>query len=393
MRDLLLKNCRVFTPLPLTGVKDIFIKKGKIVKIGKGLKAKNTPVLDCRGLCAVPGFIDVHLQGAGGFDFLSGDRAEIECLAYTALTSGTTSFLATTEIVKDKKEEHLHRLQGYIKDKKFPYAKPLGVHLEGPFINYLKKGMLNPRIITKPDLKYLRAIIKHTGNTLRMMTLAPELKGGLSLVRALKQKGMVAALGHTMAGYEEAKKGARHGISQVCHLFNAMTPLDHKNPGAFFAVLEEKNITVQVICDGVHVHPAVLRMVYSLFGPKRICIITDGLANLGLPDGTYNYGDREYISVKGTCYYKDGTLIGTALPINQAAKRMQEYTGASFEDVLSMLSTVPAGSIGEKNKGEIKTGKDADIAITDKDFKVYAAVADGKAGFIGSRLKKFAKGK
>ncbi len=382
MRELLLKNCRIFSPKPLPGFNDILIKKGKIARIGQKIKEKNIPLLDCRGRRVVPGFIDVHLQGAGGFDFLTGDRPGIEKLAYSALSSGTTSFLATTEVVKDGKEEHLKRLRDYIQDRDFLYAKPLGIHLEGPFINYQKKGMLNPGVITKPGLKYCREIIKDTGATLKMMTLAPELKGSISIIRELKRKGVLVALGHTLAGYEEAKAGINAGISQVCHLFNAMTPLDHKKPGAFFAALEANKVTVQLICDGVHIHPAVLRMAYRLFGVERICIITDGLANLGLPDGEYTYGDRKYKSINGTCYYKDGTLIGTALPINKAAKRFQAFTGASFEETIRMLSTVPAKSIGALNKGELKCGKDADLAVIDKDFNVYAAVAGGIAGYV-----------
>ncbi len=387
MRDLLLKNCRVFTPAPLPGLNDILVKKGKIKEIADNLSALNIPVLDCRGLAVVPGFIDVHIQGAGGFDFLTGERQEIEKLACTVLSTGTTSFLATTEVAGDGREEHLIRLQGYIRDRAFPFARPLGIHLEGPFINYLKKGMLNPAIITKPGLSYCRRIIKHTGNTLKMMTLAPELKGSMALIRELKKNGIIAALGHTLADYEQAGKGIKAGITQVCHLFNAMTPLDHKKPGAFFAALEAQKVTVQLICDGIHIHPAVLRMAYRLFGADRICIITDGLANLGLPDGNYAYGDRRYKSINGTCYYKDGTLIGTALPLNKAAKRMQDFTGAAFEEILCMLSAVPARSLGEHNKGEIKRGKDADLVVMDKDFRIYAAIVNGAAGYLTDKVK------
>ncbi|MEI6845902.1 MAG: N-acetylglucosamine-6-phosphate deacetylase, partial [Candidatus Firestonebacteria bacterium] len=258
-----------------------------------------------------------------------------------------------------------------------------GTHLEGPFINIKKKGMIRPDGILRPSVKIMKMIEKASQGTLKMMTIAPELKGTLPLVKRFKKAGIVAAVGHTYASYEETKAGLKAGITHATHLFNAMPPLHHREPGVLGALAADKTATVQVIADGVHLHPAVLKIIYKIFGADRICLITDGLSPLGLGDGEYTYHGIKYSNRKGTCYYYNGTLIGTALPLNQAAKRMQSYTGASFEEIIRMLSTTPAKTLGNKSKGVLKTGKDADIAVIDGNFKVYAALSGGKVVFNG----------
>jgi len=383
MQDILLKNCRVCAPERLPWKKDILVRAGKIKVIAGNIKAKGIPVLDCKGRFAVPGFIDVHIQGAGGADIFDATPAAFIKIAKTLAATGTTSFLATTALAPDNKQAHLRAIADFMKSGNTEGAKMLGTHLEGPFINIKKKGMIRPDGILRPSVKIMKMIEKASQGTLKMMTIAPELKGTLPLVKRFKKAGIVAAVGHTYASYEETKAGLKAGITHATHLFNAMPPLHHREPGVLGALAADKTATVQVIADGVHLHPAVLKIIYKIFGADRICLITDGLSPLGLGDGEYTYHGIKYSNRKGTCYYYNGTLIGTALPLNQAAKRMQSYTGASFEEIIRMLSTTPAKTLGNKSKGVLKTGKDADIAVIDGNFKVYAALSGGKVVFNG----------
>ena len=381
MRDILLKNCYVFAPEIIPGKKDILVKDGRIKCISGKIKAKGIPVLDCRGKIAVPGFIDVHVQGAGGVDIFDGTLLAFKKISKALASSGTTSYLATTALTPDTKQEHLRAIADFLKYSNNEGAEMLGTHLEGPFINIKKKGMIRSDGIMRTSNKIMEIIEEASEGTLKMMTIAPELRGALSLIKRLKKSGVVASAGHTMASYEEAKAGIKAGISHATHLFNAMPSLHHRAPGVLGAIAEDKNVTVQVIADGIHLHPSVLRLIYKIFGADRICLITDGLSSLGLGDGEYIYHGIKYKNIKGTCYYYNGTLVGTALPLNLAAKRMMDYTGAAFEEIVSMLSTVPAKVLGKKNKGRISTGKDADIAIVDGKFNVYTVIVEGKIAF------------
>lgn len=375
MKDVLLKNCR-------TGVTSkqvqILVKDGRIKRIARKIKAAGVPVLDCRGNIAVPGFIDVHVHGAGGADIFDGTQNAFRKISKTLAATGMTSYLATTALIPGKNQRHLLAVAEYMKNGNDEGAKILGTHLEGPFINIKKKGMIRPDGIMRPSLKIMKMIEKASKGTLRMMTVAPELKGALSLIKKLKKSGVIVSVGHTLADYEETKAGIKAGISHSTHLFNAMPSLHHRAPGVLGAAADDKSVTVQVIPDGVHIHPSVLRLIYKIFGADRICLITDGISPIGLGEGDYVYHGVKFKNIKGTCYYRDGTLIGTALPLNEAAKRMQDFTGAAFDEVIRMLSTVPAKVLGLKNKGALKPGKDADLAVIDENFKVYAVVIGGK---------------
>ena len=336
MSGLLLKNCRIAAPEILSGKKDILLKDGRIKRLAGKITAKGVSVLDCKGKFAIPGFIDVHIQGAGGHDIFDGTAAAFRKISRAVATTGTTSYLATTAFSPDTRQEHLRAVAAYMKYSNNEGAKMLGTHMEGPFINLKKKGMIRPDGIKNVSSKIMKIIDAASEGKLKMMTIAPELKGALPLIKKLKRSGVVASVGHTMANYAETKAGIKAGIDHVTHLFNAMPSLHHRAPGVLGAVAEAKNVTVQVIADGVHLHPSILRMVYKLFGAKRICLITDGLAPIGLGDGEYTYHGVKYENRKGTCYYYNGTLIGTALPLNEAAKRIRLSLVSKPSDLAGM---------------------------------------------------------
>ncbi|MEI8175534.1 MAG: N-acetylglucosamine-6-phosphate deacetylase, partial [Candidatus Omnitrophota bacterium] len=318
-------------------------KINKIVRSDRYKPPAGADTLDLKGYLLAPGFIDVHLQGAGGADCLDGNASAMDIISHALPRSGVTSFLATT-VFKKESNQHI----GHIAEamKRPAKANILGIHLEGPFINPHKKGMIKPDGIMKANAGNLGRVFKECRGALRMMTIAPEMPGALALIRRLKGEGVIAAIGHTDASYAAAQLGITAGISHTTHIFNAMRSLHHREPGPLAAVLLDKNVSVQLISDGIHIHPAVIKMVYRLKGVDGITLITDSMASLGLPDGRYVYDGREYESRAGVCTYKDGTLIGTSLPLNKMARRMMEYSGATLLEVLRMITLNPARVLG-----------------------------------------------
>ena len=375
--SLLLKNCRIYSPMPGKGRRDILVVRGKIARISKNIPAtKNIASIDCKGKIVAPGFIDVHIQGAGGGDVISAKREDLIKVSKTLARTGVTGYLATTVVTGRKNYSHLKAIADFTKEN-YPASKILGIHLEGPFINVKKKGMIREENILRPSLKLLKNIIKAAQGRLKMMTIAPEIKGAIRLIKELKKNRIIASIGHTLSSYKDAEEGVKAGITHATHLFNAMPGMLHRAPGALAAIFLNKTVFAQVISDGVHINPAILRIIYRLLGKDRIVLITDGMAPIGLKDGKYIYNKLSYKCVGGACYYGDGTLIGAALPLNKIAFRMMKFTGAPFHEVLQMATLNPAKAINCHSKGVISKGKDADLIVIDKNFNIYHTIVNG----------------
>ncbi|MCK4966491.1 N-acetylglucosamine-6-phosphate deacetylase, partial [bacterium] len=283
--NLLIKNCSVITPFETIPKTDILIVDSKI----KGLGTYGN--LDCitingEGRTAVPGFIDIHIQGAGGFDILDGTYEALSTIAKTSARFGVTGFLGTTVYRPNGDNSHLKTAAEYT-GKDLDGAELLGVHIEGPFISQEKRGMIQPDSIGEPSIETLEEIYSLTGDSLKMMTIAPELDGSIEIIKHLVKDGITASFGHSAAFFEDTIKGIEAGINHVTHLYNAMMPITHRNPGPLPAIFKNNSITAQVIFDGVHIHPSVLKFSSRLLGEKRIIIITDGVQSMGLPDGKY----------------------------------------------------------------------------------------------------------
>ncbi len=375
--SLLLKNCRVFNPQEVKGRSDILMVDGKIRQIGRRIRARaGIPVLDCKGRIAAPGFIDLHIHGAGGADDLVDTTAALQTMSLTIARTGVTSFLATAIAAPIKENKYLREIAEAVKTG-LPGAQVLGTHIEGPFINVTKRGMIRADTIQRASKRLLKQLIEEAGGTIRMLTVAPEIPGNIELIRYMKKHKIVASLGHTIASYDQAMLGIKAGITQATHIFNAMTSLNHREPGAPGAIFDSETVSAQLICDGKHISPTVIRMIYKILPPERICIITDSMPDQGLKDGHYKFYGTEYDSVDGTCYYKDGTLVGTAVPLNEMGRRFMKFTGAPLSEVFTTLSYSSAKSLGLK-KGRIVAGYDADIVITDEKLKIFGTVVKGR---------------
>lgn len=375
---MILTNCALYDR-DLKKRFDIHIENGIIKKITP--HSKKTTGFDCRGRIACPGFIDVHIQGAGGSDILDSSREALDTISKTCAQNGVTGFLATTVYMVKGKNTHLD-IAAQETGNPLGGARLLGIHLEGPFISLKKKGMIHTTCICNPSAKVMADIEKKCGRMLKMMTIAPELPGALPVIKKLVKSGCVASLGHSAATLDETRQGVKAGINHVTHIFNAMPSLHHREPGPLPEIFSNKKISVQVITDGVHLHEAVVRLVFGAVGPQRFITITDGMQALGLPEGIYEYNGVKYESKGGTARYKDGTLIGTATGIPELLSRLVRFTGCTLKEAVETVTLNPARLLRiEKKYGALAPGKAADITLIDKKFKVAATVVGGKIAY------------
>jgi len=379
---LVITDCRLFDAVDNKQTTSVLIEDGIITQIGQieaGSASINT--LDAQGRIIAPGFIDIHIQGAGGADILDATPEALEAISRTCARFGVTGFLATTVFKPEQDNRHLALAAEYV-GRDLGGANLLGIHLEGPFISLKKKGMIQPGCICPPSVQVLDEIQRVTAGHLSMMTIAPELLESPGIIRSLVESGTIASFGHSSATYEQTLDGFDAGISHVTHLFNAMPSIHHRSPGPLVAIFQSEHITAQVIADGVHIHPAVLKFTFQKLGPDRTFLITDGMQAIGLGDGMFVYNGIEYESKAGAARYKDGTLIGTAIGLSQMLERFVEFTDCPLDVAIRMVTQNPAGLLGlQDKKGSIAVGKDADLILIENDLSVHTTLVAGKIVF------------
>jgi N-acetylglucosamine-6-phosphate deacetylase len=375
---MLIKNCSVYNNED-GQLKDILITNGKIAAIENKIELQDETVYDAEGKIIIPGLIEVHIQGAGGADILDGTEESILTMSGTLARLGTTSFLGATVVKPLEDNAHLRKAKEYV-NKELNGANLLGFHLEGPFINPVKKGGLAPDGIYDSTPQKLKEIFDVLEDTLKMMTIAPEMPGNLEIIAELAKNKVVPAFAHSNATYEETKKGFDAGISHVTHIFNAMPPIQHRTPGPLAAIFERPEITAQIISDGHHLHPSIVNIVYRMLGVNRCVCITDGMQAMGLPDGRYIYNGKPYSSIEGAAKYDDGTLIGSTMSLLDIAFKFKSFTNCSFAEAINTVTLVPAKTLGiEKRKGRIAVNADADLVILNNDNTVNTTFVNGKA--------------
>ena len=298
--------------------------------------------IDGRGACALPGFVDLHLHGSLGFDVMDGSSASLTGICDFLARGGVTSFLATT--MTDSAERINTALATVGEFAKGPGTPLLGVHIEGPYLNSEFRGSQPAAHLREPQAEEYLPWLE--SGLVKLITLAPEIAGGKSLMRAALAHGAIVAIGHSGADYDAATRYFAAGASQVTHTFNGMPGIHHRQPGLFVAALENPDVTFQLIPDGIHVHPAVIRMLTRLVGIERAVVITDAMRAAGLGDGEYAAVDG-FVTVKnGEARTSDGGLAGSTLTMQGALKNMMRFCDLALEEALPMLTRVPARSIG-----------------------------------------------
>ncbi|MDQ0207320.1 N-acetylglucosamine-6-phosphate deacetylase [Alkalicoccobacillus murimartini] len=329
---------------------------------------------------AVPGFIDIHTHGAGGADTMDGKRDSFDTMARMLTQEGTTSFLATTMTQRvETITKSLEQAGEYIlQQKKANGAEVLGIHLEGPFINPVMAGAQPKQHIIPSDIPLFQKWQQIAKQQIKLVTLAPEQTGGIELIRYLEKQGIIASIGHSNANFDEVEMSIQAGAKQVTHLFNQMRGLHHREPGVVGACFLTDELKAELIADGKHVHPSIVKLTFMQKTAEQIILITDSIRAKGLEEGTYDLGGQNVQVKDGTAILPDGTLAGSVLRMDQAIRNMISYTGCSLEDAIKMASLNPAKQLHVSHrKGSIAVGKDADIVILNEHNEVLLTFCRG----------------
>ncbi|HYL68385.1 MAG TPA: N-acetylglucosamine-6-phosphate deacetylase [Candidatus Limnocylindria bacterium] len=365
----------------------ILVEDGKIIGLGPRdeVRVPADAVHYAAGdKIVVPGFVDIHIHGAGGHDVMEGNARALDRIAATVARYGTTSILATT--VTAPMEDTCHSLQGiarYIRhheapgDGTRPAAEILGIHLEGPFISKARRGVHPQDAIVRPSAEALAKFREAADGLIKIVTIAPELPGALELISAAVAEGLVVAIGHTDADYDETRAAFAAGARHAVHFYNAMRPFTHRDPGVIGAVLTEPEMTAEVIADGVHVSGPAIQVLIGTKGFHTVLLASDGTAATGMHDGTYRLGTTEVIVKGGVCRNSEGKLAGSTLTLDRALRYLVEL-GVPLIEAVRMATVLPARRIGlAGKKGIIAIGGDADLVVLSQDLRVEGVMTRG----------------
>jgi N-acetylglucosamine-6-phosphate deacetylase len=352
---------------------------GKIVSVG----AASSQAADYNypsGLI-VPGFIDLHVHGAGGSDFMDGSISAVRTVARTHARYGTTSLLATTLTAGHEAiDRAISAVVSVIEQPGPNEAKICGIHLEGPYICRSRRGAQPEAPIRPPDIAEIDHWQKLSGGRIKQITLAPEIDGAVEFIAHAAALGINVSLGHTNADSESVVRAVDAGARMGTHLFNAMTGLGHRAPGAVGALLTEDRVTCELICDGFHVAPMTVKLAVRAKGAAKIVLITDAMSGAAMVDGTYKLGGSPVIVRNGTAKFADGTLAGSILTMNTAFANIRKFSGATVAEAATMSSSNAARLLGlDDEMGAIEPGKSADLAVLDRNTgDVLATIQSGK---------------
>ncbi|GAA2788679.1 N-acetylglucosamine-6-phosphate deacetylase [Streptomyces showdoensis] len=366
-----LTGARVVLPTGIVENGRVIVENGRIV----GAAREDAPALDLSGHWLVPGFVDMHNHGGGGASFTSGTVDEVLTGVHTHRLHGTTTVVAS---FVTGEMDFLTERAGLLSELA-EQGEIAGLHFEGPFISPCRKGAHDETLLRDPDPADVRKLIDAGRGQARMVTLATELPGGIDSVRLLAEHGVIAAIGHTDASYEQTQAAIDAGATVATHLFNAMPGLGHRAPGPIAALLEDERITVELINDGTHLHPAALELAFHHAGAERVAFITDAMDAAGFGDGRYMLGPLE-VEVKDSVarLVEGGSIAGSTLTLDRAFKRAATIDRLPVESVVQALSANPAKLLGVYDRvGSLEPGKDADLVVLDADFELKGVMRKG----------------
>lgn len=357
--------------------KSIIVENGKIKKIIDDCDCNELVTLDDDKI-VVPGFIDQHVHGGNNSDGMYPTLEDAKNISKTIASEGVTSYLITTMTqTKENISKALENAKEFIESYNYEGAKPIGVHLEGPFISKKYKGAQIETCIVPCDVETFKYYQEVSGNNIKQITLAYE-ENGKELVNYLKDHNVVASLGHTDATCDQALEGVKEGITCFTHTYNAMKPLHHREAGVVGAALLSDSAYCEMICDLIHLNKNAIKVLYKAKGKDKLIAITDGIEAKHLPDGQYQLGGQPVYVKNGEARLIDGTLAGSTLLMNNALRNIKNVLELSMEDTINMATKNPAMNLGVfETKGSIKEGKDADFVVIDNDFNVYMTICEG----------------
>jgi N-acetylglucosamine-6-phosphate deacetylase len=381
-KTLLISNITIADSVKESFIGDVFLEDGKIKEVAASIKNEADIHVNAtgKGWILVPGFIDIHIHGASGFDVMDGTQKALNGLASALPREGTTSFLATTMTQTEDsigialKNASLFNADGL-------QAEMLGIHLEGPFISAERAGAQPIEHIVPPSISLFEKWQELSGNRIKLVTVAPEVDHGLAFIEEVTANNVVASLGHTDATYEVVSEAVKVGATHVTHLYNQMSPFHHREPGVVGAALLQKPLTVELIVDFIHSAPNSVELAYRQKGAGGIILITDAMRAKGLAPGMYELGGQDVAVTQNDARLADGTLAGSILTMENAAKNMKAATDCTLSELVAMTSTNAATQLGLSNKGAIESGKDADLTIIDEDWNVQMTICSGNIAY------------
>lgn len=371
---------------PTSEIRDagILIRDGEIERIGKRDEFElpaGSQEIRAGDSVAIPGFIDVHIHGAGGRDVMEGTREALSTITKKVAQHGTTSIVATT--VTASTDDTLHAVEGM--SKYIPQqletgdfrAEILGIHFEGPFLSKERRGVHPPNLLQPPSAEVLQKFLHAAAGNARILTIAPELLGAIPCIDAARSLGMVISIGHTDATYEQARAAIAHGAHHATHAYNAMRPFSHRDPGVIGAVLTSPEVNAELIADGIHVDEIAMKVLLQAKGPEHVVLISDGTPATGMPDGKYKLGGIDVTVVDGVCRDAAGKLAGSTLTLDRALRNIVAL-GIPLANAVRMLTLNPATILGiEFKKGALRTGADADILLLNEALQITHVWARG----------------
>lgn len=378
---------RAFTPHEEISDAVVIVDGAKIAAIGRRDEIAVPPAAirrEARGLTLAPGFVDVHIHGAGGHDVMEGTPAALNAIASAVARHGTTSFVATTVtaseeatcsaatgiaswIAAQRKDPPSHAAQ----------AEILGIHFEGPFISPARRGVHPAEYLAAPSVAKLNQFLAASHGAARIITLAPELDGALELIATARAAGLVVSLGHTDATYAQAMAAIAQGAQHAAHVFNAMRPFAHRETGVIGAVLTAPGVTAELIADNLHVDAPAMRVLLATKGAQGVVLVSDGIAATGMPDGVYRLGTFEVTVFGGVPKSSDGRLAGSTLTLDRALHNIVALD-VPLGDAIAMLTANPARLLGlQEKKGALAPGADADLLLLDSALEIKGVMVRG----------------
>jgi N-acetylglucosamine-6-phosphate deacetylase len=386
MSTILIHSGRALTPTAEIPDAGILIREDVIEAIGprSGMTLPaGAQEIRATDKIAIPGFLDVHIHGAGGHDVMEGNSTALRAITRKVSEHGTTSIVATTVTASaDETLRAVEGIAGFIArqhETDEPRAEILGIHFEGPFISKQRRGVHPAEWIQLPSAETLSRFLKAAAGNARILTIAPEVLGAAPCIDAAREAGLVVSMGHTDATYEQARAAMARGARSATHVYNAMRPFTHRDPGVIGAVLTSPDINAELIADGVHVEEAAMKLLLIAKGAAHVTLVSDGLSATGMPDGKYMLGGFEVTVSGGVCRNAEGVLAGSTLTLDRALRNIVAL-GTSLPDAVRMLTLNPATLLGiEFKKGSLRVGADADILLLDEGLHVTNVWARGVA--------------